>query len=120
MKKAKKVLTGLLAAPFAVFAMSPIAGAQYNLGGGVNDAKGEGVAESANPAAIVTNVINVALWVVGVLAVIMLIWGGIKYATSAGDANKVTSAKNTVMYAVIGLVVAIFAYAIVNFVVTEL
>ena len=46
----------------------------------------------------------------------MLIWGGILYTTSAGDSNKVTTAKNTIMYAVIGLVIAIFAYAIVNFV----
>ena len=49
---------------------------------------------------------------------IMLIWGGILYTTSSGDSNKVTTAKNTIMYAVIGLVVAIFAYAIVNFVLT--
>lgn len=48
----------------------------------------------------------------------MLIWGGILYTTSSGDSNKVTTAKNTIMYAVIGLVVAIFAYAIVNFVLT--
>ena len=50
----------------------------------------------------------------------MLIWGGIKYATSAGDSNKVTAAKNTILYAVIGLAVAVLAFAIVNFVVSHL
>ena len=60
------------------------------------------------------------LWLIGILSVIMLIFGGIKYATSGGDANKVTSAKNTIMYAIIGLVVAFFAWAIVNWVITSI
>ena len=51
------------------------------------------------------------------LSVIMLIWGGIRYTTSAGDSNKVTAAKNTVLYAIVGLVIAILAYAIVNMVI---
>ena len=50
----------------------------------------------------------------------MLIYGGIRYTTSGGNANSVTAAKNTIMYAVIGLIIAIFAFAIVNFVVGEL
>jgi ABC-type Fe3+ transport system permease subunit len=47
----------------------------------------------------------------------MLIWGGIRYTTSAGNQNSVTAAKNTILYAIIGLVVAVFAYAIVNWVI---
>ena len=66
------------------------------------------------------DVVNIILWIVGILSVIMLVWGGIKYTTSAGDTNKVTSAKNTIIYAVIGLVIAIMAYAIVNFVTTQI
>ena len=46
----------------------------------------------------------------------MIIWGGIKYVTSGGDSAGVTSAKNTILYAVIGLVVALLAYTLVNFV----
>ena len=61
-------------------------------------------------------VVNIFLYFVGAVAVIVVIWGGILYTTSSGDSSKVTTAKNTIMYAVIGLVVAIFAYAIVNFV----
>lgn len=63
---------------------------------------------------------NVVLYIVGVIAVIMLIIGGIKYVVSGGDAKKVTDAKNTVLYAIIGLIIAFLAFAIVNFVITSL
>ncbi|MDO4752875.1 MAG: pilin [Candidatus Saccharibacteria bacterium] len=63
---------------------------------------------------------NIVLYIVGVVAVIMLIIGGIKYVVSGGDAKKVTDAKNTVLYAIIGLVIAFLAFAIVNFVITSL
>ena len=65
-------------------------------------------------------VTNVVLYVIGVVAVIMLIIGGIKYVISGGDAKKVTDAKNTVLYAIIGLAIAFFSYAIVNFVISAL
>lgn len=64
----------------------------------------------------IKTITNVLLFVLGAIAVIMIIVGGIRYATSGGDSNSVSSAKNTILYAVIGLVVAILAYAIVNFV----
>ena len=63
---------------------------------------------------------NTILYIVGIVAVIMLIIGGIRYVISGGDSKKVTDAKNTVLYAIIGLVIAVFAYAIVNFVITSL
>ena len=59
---------------------------------------------------------NTLLFILGAVSVIVIIVGGFQYATSGGDSSKVTSAKNTILYAVIGLVVAILAYAIVNFV----
>lgn len=65
-------------------------------------------------------VTNTVLYIVGVIAVIMLIIGGIKYVVSGGDAKKVTDAKNTVLYAIIGLIIAFLAFAIVNFVITAL
>ncbi len=64
----------------------------------------------------IEDIVNVLLFVLGAIAVIVIVIGGIKYATSDGDSGKVTSAKNTILYAVVGLVVAILAYAIVNFV----
>lgn len=65
-------------------------------------------------------VTNIILYIVGIIAVIMLIIGGIRYVVSGGDSKKVTDAKNTVLYAIIGLVVCILAFAIVNFVVNSL
>ena len=65
-------------------------------------------------------VTNTILYIVGIVAVIMLIIGGIRYVTSGGDSKKVTDAKNTVLYAIIGLVIAFLAFAIVNFVISAL
>ncbi len=65
-------------------------------------------------------VTNIVLYIVGVIAVIMLIIGGIKYVVSGGDAKKVVDAKNTVLYAIIGLIICFLAFAIVNFVITSL
>ena len=61
-------------------------------------------------------IINVALGVIGFVAVVMIILGGVQYTTSSGDAAKVTKAKNTILYGIIGLVIALLAFAIVNFV----
>ncbi|MDO4508038.1 MAG: pilin [Candidatus Saccharibacteria bacterium] len=63
---------------------------------------------------------NTVLYIVGIIAVIMLIIGGIKYVVSGGDSKKVTDAKNTVLYAIIGLIISFLAFAIVNFVITAL
>ena len=63
-------------------------------------------------------VTSVMLFLIGAISVVMLIYGGIRYTISQGDSTAVTNAKNTIMYAVIGIVIAILAFAIVNFVVT--
>lgn len=62
------------------------------------------------------DIVNVMLYVLGAIAVIMIVIGGIRYATSGGDSSSIKGAKDTILYAVIGLIVAILAYAIVNFV----
>ncbi len=64
-------------------------------------------------------IINVALTVLGLVAVVMVIMGGFNYMTSSGDTAKVTKARNTILYGVIGLVIALLAFAIVNFVLAE-
>jgi quinol-cytochrome oxidoreductase complex cytochrome b subunit len=66
---------------------------------------------------LIKTTVNTLLFVVGVASVIVIIIGGIMYTTSAGDASSVTKAKNTILYAIIGLVVAFLAFAIVNWVV---
>ena len=67
-----------------------------------------------------TTVVNTMLFILGILAVIMIIVSGIKYVTANGDASKIKSAKDTLTYSIVGLVVAILAYSIVNFVVTRI
>ena len=64
----------------------------------------------------IKDLINTLLWILGVVSVIVIIIAGITYTTSHGDQNLVTKAKNTLMYAIVGLVVAVMAYAIVNWV----
>lgn len=64
----------------------------------------------------INTIINVIIGVVGFVAVVMMIVGGISFITSQGDSAKVTKARNTILYGVVGLVVALLAFAIVNFV----
>ena len=118
-------LKGLAAASGAVATavLTPLSASALSLMDVINgDYRGQGQPTELfdGGAAIIPRLINLMLFIVGILAVIMLIWGGIKYATSAGDSNKVTAAKNTILYAVIGLAVAVLAFAIVNFVVSNL
>jgi cytochrome bd-type quinol oxidase subunit 2 len=63
---------------------------------------------------------NIMLFLVGIISVIMLIVGGIRYVVSGGDQNAVQGAKNTILYAIIGIVVAFLAFAAVRFVTTNL
>lgn len=65
-------------------------------------------------------IINFALGILGLVAVVFIIMGGVTYITSSGDAAKLTKAKNTILYAVIGLVVSLLAFAIVNFVLNNI
>ena len=69
---------------------------------------------------LIKTVVNVLLWAVGVLSVIMIIFSGFRYITSAGDASKTKSAQSTLIYSVVGLIVAIMAWAIVNMVINRL
>ena len=123
MNKLKLILAGLLVVPTVALAVAPAANADGNftLDGGVKSAQGTGVDQvSTDPESLVKQFVNIFLFAVGALSVIMLIWGGIRYTTSAGDSNKVQAAKNTVLYAIVGLVVAILAYAIVNMVIGKI
>lgn len=128
----KKVITGSIAAfAFAVVASLGSVGVvsaqstDCNTSGGA--LTGVDCAQGANTPSdlfgsnsIFTTVVNTLLFVIGAVSVIMLIWGGIRYTTSAGNSSNVTAAKNTIMYAIIGLIIAFLAYAIVNWVLGSL
>jgi hypothetical protein len=60
------------------------------------------------------------IFLVGAVAVIMLIVGGLLYVTSNGDSKRVEGAKNTILYAIVGIVVAVLAFAAVNFIISHL
>ena|SRR5579871_2627065 len=64
---------------------------------------------------IVHTVINLLSAVVGIVAVVMIIVGGLRYITSGGNDTSVTSAKNTILYAIIGLIIVAFAQILVRF-----
>lgn len=72
--------------------------------------------KSSDLMTVLNTVINVVLGVIGFIAVAMIIMGGISFTTSQGDTAKTTKARNTILYGVVGLVVALLAFAIVNFV----
>ena len=66
---------------------------------------------------VIVNVIRGVVGILGAVAAIFIVVGAITYMTSSGDANKLKKAKDTILYAVIGLVVAVLTFAIVNFVI---
>lgn len=68
----------------------------------------------------ITSIINSLFFVIGAVAVLVLLYGAIRYITSTGDASRVKAAKDTIIYAIAGLVVAILAPAIVGFVIGSL
>lgn len=70
--------------------------------------------DSANKLA--QTIIGILLWAVGIISVIMIVVGGIRFGISGGDAGQIKAARETIIYAVAGLVVALLAYAIVRFV----
>lgn len=109
------LVLGVTAVPFA----QPVGASIVDEGidGGADAAKSDDQgADLFGDGGIFRTITNVLLFLIGAVAVIMLIIGGIRYTISGGDSTAVTSAKNTILYAVIGIIVALLAYAIVNFV----
>lgn len=120
MNKIKLIIAGLLLVPVVALAAAAPVGAQ-GLTDALSDVKTDDLVDVQpnDLGTTVQTVVNFLLWLIGILSVIMIIFGGIKYTTSGGDSGKLTSAKNTIIYSVIGLLVAIFAYAIVNLVIAQ-
>lgn len=72
--------------------------------------------ECVKPAELFTNTINWVIGICGLVAAIFVVIGGISYATSAGDPTKLTKAKNTIIYALIGIVIVALSFVITAFV----
>lgn len=99
--------------PASAFAATPF-GACKNVVSG-NTAVCSGDAKDAKE--IAKNIISVLLWIVGMASIIVIVYSGITFVISAGNPSQITRAKTMLLYAVVGLVVSILAYAIVNFIV---
>jgi hypothetical protein len=69
---------------------------------------------------LISMVINVFSMIVGAIAVIMIVWGGLRYIMAGGDSSKITAAKNTIIFAVIGLVIVALAQLIVRFILGQI
>lgn len=76
--------------------------------------------EGSDISSVIRIIVNVLLFIVGIVSVVMIIIGGIRYTTSGGNATAVTAAKNTILYSIVGLVVAFIAFAVVNWVINLL
>ncbi|UHA57355.1 hypothetical protein [Candidatus Nanosynbacter sp. HMT-352] len=115
-----KIITGLLTVGFGVALVTAPVSALGEGGApaGINAARGDNTPSNLvnGDSSIVRRAINIMLFGVGVLSVVMLIFGGFRYVISGGKKESVTNAKNTILYAIIGLLVAVFAYAIINFI----
>ena len=123
MKKITKIIVGLTVVMTAMIgAMVPVFAANdddpfcgNNIPAEIRKEMGcENASEEGLPKAVV-NIINFVIGVGGLIAVVYIVIGGINYITSNGDAAKIAKAKNTILYALIGLLVAALAFAIVNF-----
>ena len=119
-------LLTLTLTPAAALASSSLAsaatcdGIQNCVDGGISSTDSSGASGSVDAEQKVTDlaqdVINIFSWVVGIISVIMVIVGGFQYITSGGDSGKVTTAKNTIMYALIGIVIVALSQIMVKFV----
>ena len=125
-KRIGQILTGAasvatLVCGRALAATTPAEGENSPVQEGAEAARGDKMpAELVGPNGTFTQITNTILYIVGIVSVVMLIYGGLRYVTSGGDSKKVTDAKNTILYAIIGLIVAVLSYAIVNFVINAI
>jgi len=119
MKKITKIITqtftGLGA--FACLFSSRLLVSATSVQEGANAARADGMpTELIGDNGVFSRITNTVLLIVGLISVIMLVYGGLRYILSGGDSKKVTDAKNTILYAIIGLIISMLAYAIVHFV----
>lgn len=123
MKTLKIYIAGALIAVFGILAFVP-AGSAYAAGAldqicnqtGQNDSNVACQNRADDAGSFIGTIIDVLIFVIAAVAVVMIIYGGILFTTSAGNANLVKRAKDTITYSVVGLVVAVLAYAIVHWV----
>lgn len=112
---------GLLGALSVAAFVTPSANAvSGGVQGGADAARGDDqTANLFGTSGVFSTITNTLLFVLGAISVIMIIIGGLRYVISGGNSTAVTAAKNTILYAIVGVIVALLAYAIINFVLTS-
>jgi type IV secretion system pilin len=113
---------GVFFALFLTIAFAPVTHAAFDLSmiDGANAARGiDQAVDLFGATGIFTTISNVMLFVVGAISVIMIVIGGLRYVVSGGNTSNVTAAKNTILYAIVGLIISMLAYAAINFVITS-
>ena len=119
MKHSLKLFASFVTASFTLSLLSIAqAAAVGTVSDGANAARAtDQPATLFGDAGVFSQISSVLLFIVGAIAVIMIVIGGLRYVISGGDAAQVQSAKNTILYALVGIIIAILAYAAVNFVI---
>lgn len=113
----KKISVGILTvAMLSIFVLPAIVAAQ-DLDLGLENAAGIGLGQKDLKESI-NSIIQILLSFLGILAVIIILWGGFMWMTAAGDEGKVDKAKKLIISGVVGIVIILSAYIIANFVIT--
>ena len=115
--KLKTITSAIIIAVASLFTLAPVYADEDICSSNAPDKMKEaaGCFNDGNISNVVTNIINAIIGVIGIVAVIFIIMGGVQYMTASGDASKAKKAKDTILYACIGLAVCALAFAIANF-----
>lgn len=124
-KQIKKLLSAAVLLPaivlgVGVLALQPVdvSAQDLTISQGAKDAQAEDQPDNLfGEGGMFQQISTVMLFIVGAISVLMLIIGGIRYVVSGGDSTAVQNAKNTILYAIVGIVVALLAAAVVQFVI---
>ena len=122
MRRLSSLMTGRVAAPVTVAALSllpQVSQAACSGGKGLDAGASCGKTNNLELLSSIRVVTNTLLFIVGIAAVIVIVIGGLRYIVSGGDPKGTAGAKDSILYAVVGLVVALLAFAIVNFVLNQ-
>jgi hypothetical protein len=108
------IMLGLMVGAITLLSVIPTASAAIIGSGDLPSNLGEATGGESSLRAIIVKVINYFLGFLGLIAVIMIIYGGFTYMTAAGKQEAVDSAKKTILYAIVGIVIILLSFAIVN------
>jgi len=111
MKKVSRVAIPIALASLLLMFFVPVVYAQFN-----PPSPPSGAVQEIKPTQLVTTISNWFFWIAGLVVVIVIVYGGIMYGTAGGDEDKMAKAKTIIIYALIGVVIILSAWAVVSFI----